>query len=721
MFSPLDGVGEDAATGSAAGPLACHLGRHGVVPWGERDRDRAGHGDRPALDALRAGDRLRRHDREGRGGRLRGHRRARRVQGSLEPLTRRSAESPARSGRRDAASSVDADMPPYRRPLASLPRIHPARAGDEDSITSVASSQDTASMSGSSGASERQKRPPSVERCSRLRAAKRIRSGSAGSTATSKPGGSPPPASLPGRAGVARDERAAAGGRRARRRSRLRPRRPRRRGSSSSTLLVVDGLVDLAEDGFGLDVDLEDAVDRPHRGRSRGRRRGQLEHACGRRRRVARGRERAGARPHAPRRTPARKASPAPVGLSVSMRRTGIALADAAAISTRARRMPCVSSSSGTPSLMTLLLAAERLDLLLVQLQRRHVPEDGRIEVGVEHERTGLGTSNERLPVEREPAVAGEHGEHVGREVGARQSAHLHPVGPADGARVLRASRASPGRRSTSPAPRRGSGSRRSSCCGAASHVHWTPSAASGATSARRSDSARARDDARAAAEQPQRTGGVIRRAADARRAAGDRVASEMFPITATPRTAANSRTGASPSVATASPSATETAKLGSVAPMPRPAPLAERVGPPGAARRDAATGRARTRRSRRAIIPQRHRWAAEDVLLAVVRAGREPVREQDAEERHEEGAQHQQEALVREQVDRQRADRRDDADDGHERALRQLAARGSGSRRRRVRVRERLVGLVDRHGEQREHRAEPAGGDRDRQARPGR
>jgi trans-2,3-dihydro-3-hydroxyanthranilate isomerase len=35
MFSPLDGVGEDAATGSAAGPLACHLGRHGVVPWGE--------------------------------------------------------------------------------------------------------------------------------------------------------------------------------------------------------------------------------------------------------------------------------------------------------------------------------------------------------------------------------------------------------------------------------------------------------------------------------------------------------------------------------------------------------------------------------------------------------------------------------------------------------------------------------------------------------------
>ena len=29
------GNGEDAATGSAAGPIACHLARHGVIPWGE--------------------------------------------------------------------------------------------------------------------------------------------------------------------------------------------------------------------------------------------------------------------------------------------------------------------------------------------------------------------------------------------------------------------------------------------------------------------------------------------------------------------------------------------------------------------------------------------------------------------------------------------------------------------------------------------------------------
>jgi trans-2,3-dihydro-3-hydroxyanthranilate isomerase len=34
-FAPELGVGEDAATGSAAGPLAAHLARHGVTAWGE--------------------------------------------------------------------------------------------------------------------------------------------------------------------------------------------------------------------------------------------------------------------------------------------------------------------------------------------------------------------------------------------------------------------------------------------------------------------------------------------------------------------------------------------------------------------------------------------------------------------------------------------------------------------------------------------------------------
>jgi len=35
MFAPAFGIPEDPATGSAAGPLAYHLGRHGLVPFGE--------------------------------------------------------------------------------------------------------------------------------------------------------------------------------------------------------------------------------------------------------------------------------------------------------------------------------------------------------------------------------------------------------------------------------------------------------------------------------------------------------------------------------------------------------------------------------------------------------------------------------------------------------------------------------------------------------------
>jgi trans-2,3-dihydro-3-hydroxyanthranilate isomerase len=35
MFAPGFGVPEDPATGSAAGPLAVHLARHGRTAWGE--------------------------------------------------------------------------------------------------------------------------------------------------------------------------------------------------------------------------------------------------------------------------------------------------------------------------------------------------------------------------------------------------------------------------------------------------------------------------------------------------------------------------------------------------------------------------------------------------------------------------------------------------------------------------------------------------------------
>ena len=52
MFAPLGA--EDAATGSAAGPLAVHVCRHAGCPVGRVDRDLAGRRDRAAVDALRA-------------------------------------------------------------------------------------------------------------------------------------------------------------------------------------------------------------------------------------------------------------------------------------------------------------------------------------------------------------------------------------------------------------------------------------------------------------------------------------------------------------------------------------------------------------------------------------------------------------------------------------------------------------------------------------------
>ena len=35
MFAPSSGVAEDPATGSAAGPLAIHLARHGRIAFGD--------------------------------------------------------------------------------------------------------------------------------------------------------------------------------------------------------------------------------------------------------------------------------------------------------------------------------------------------------------------------------------------------------------------------------------------------------------------------------------------------------------------------------------------------------------------------------------------------------------------------------------------------------------------------------------------------------------
>ena len=79
MFLPAAGVGEDAATGSAAGPLACHLCRHGLVDVGRRRSHLAGGRARPSLDALCARRRQPEADRSRRGRRAGGHRGAWRV------------------------------------------------------------------------------------------------------------------------------------------------------------------------------------------------------------------------------------------------------------------------------------------------------------------------------------------------------------------------------------------------------------------------------------------------------------------------------------------------------------------------------------------------------------------------------------------------------------------------------------------------------------------
>jgi trans-2,3-dihydro-3-hydroxyanthranilate isomerase len=55
MFAPSVGVPEDPATGSAAGPLACHLCRHGLVEWGaEIEIEQGAEIDRPSTLFARA-------------------------------------------------------------------------------------------------------------------------------------------------------------------------------------------------------------------------------------------------------------------------------------------------------------------------------------------------------------------------------------------------------------------------------------------------------------------------------------------------------------------------------------------------------------------------------------------------------------------------------------------------------------------------------------------
>ncbi|HJW68560.1 MAG TPA: PhzF family phenazine biosynthesis protein [Candidatus Binatia bacterium] len=57
MFAPGSGVAEDPATGSAAGPLAWHLARHGRVPYGQTIRiEQGAEIGRPSVLYARAGN-----------------------------------------------------------------------------------------------------------------------------------------------------------------------------------------------------------------------------------------------------------------------------------------------------------------------------------------------------------------------------------------------------------------------------------------------------------------------------------------------------------------------------------------------------------------------------------------------------------------------------------------------------------------------------------------
>ncbi len=55
MFAPGDGIPEDPATGSAAGPIACHLARYGLTSFGDSSScRRASRSGRPSKLYARA-------------------------------------------------------------------------------------------------------------------------------------------------------------------------------------------------------------------------------------------------------------------------------------------------------------------------------------------------------------------------------------------------------------------------------------------------------------------------------------------------------------------------------------------------------------------------------------------------------------------------------------------------------------------------------------------
>ena len=135
MFAPAHGVAEDAATGSAAGPLAVHLARHGRIAFGEQIEISQGvEIGRPSTLYAQAdgtADRIERVD----GRRLGRRRRPRRVQASLSSTDDDLRQLDGERGPEDAAVArqvepvarrVDGDVGVVRRRSRPRGRREPA-------------------------------------------------------------------------------------------------------------------------------------------------------------------------------------------------------------------------------------------------------------------------------------------------------------------------------------------------------------------------------------------------------------------------------------------------------------------------------------------------------------------------------------------------------------------------------------------------------------------
>ena len=178
MFAPGDGVPEDPATGSAAGPLALHLARHGRIAFGDEiEISQGAEIGRPSTLYARVDGSAdaRRGDR---GRRQRRRRRARRVPAALE--------RPERDG-------------------FDLREVEHERLPEAAAV---------------------------VECQTRCFAAKRIESGSSSSIAIARPGGRPPPASCQVRPASCETT---SGGRRSTRATRVEPEPTQARTAGSET------------------------------------------------------------------------------------------------------------------------------------------------------------------------------------------------------------------------------------------------------------------------------------------------------------------------------------------------------------------------------------------------------------------------------------------------------------------------------------------------------